>query len=205
MVNIIRKDDIMYNYKDINIINEKAKFYAKELWDMSFDLPIDINTRLRSTYAWYIHDEKIQLNKNYIYMDEYFLDDTLLHELCHWYCHTTGKLYDDFTRDFEQELRRIGASSTETSIFAGDKYLVLYDYHTYTCEICGNKIETKDYLEDKVEGEIGRKYKIFQCCNSKMKCTNYNKKGEDFIPNDKILSLNSRYKEYLKSEYNKSA
>ncbi|WP_137743338.1 SprT-like domain-containing protein [Robertmurraya siralis] len=44
------------------------------------------------------------------------IEDTLLHELCHWYLHTNGKNYRDRDRRFALELIRVGAKPSGTKV-----------------------------------------------------------------------------------------
>lgn len=74
--------------KFIEYINKKAKIYTKRLWNIEFDGILKINNRLRSTFAWFVQNENtIEFNKQLLNLsDEYklFIDEVLLHELCHW-------------------------------------------------------------------------------------------------------------------------
>ena len=93
---------------------QRAKFFAKILWHRNFNLPIKINKRFRVTLGLYYYGHSIELSHELL-EDEYLLNDTLLHELCHWYCDTSFKESKDGSDDFERELRRIGATSTRTT------------------------------------------------------------------------------------------
>lgn len=93
-------------------LTKRAKFFSDTLWHKKCNLPIKINGRYRSTMGAYHEGQKIELAR-FVLSDEYILSDTLLHELCHWYCDEIGVNSDDGACDFERELERIGASSTE--------------------------------------------------------------------------------------------
>lgn len=177
------------------ILNQKAKFYAKHLWDLDFQLPVKINKRLASTLGRYGQTE-IDLAAR-ILVDEYFTDDILLHELCHWYCHIIGEKYDDHTYFFEQELERIGASSSYTMDIRNGQSVYLYPYGCFVCKHCPREVETKDYLEDRVEGVIGRSIKTFDCCNNKMVFKGLKYVLEEYMPTSKIVALNSLFKNEL--------
>jgi hypothetical protein len=111
-----------------------------------------------------------------------------------------GKRYKDYENDFENELERIGSTSSyyggyQTTTLNNQKMLgYQYHYLGYTCEVCGKHFKTTEYLEDKVEGEIGRKYKNYLCCNTKMKVDTSDYLVEEFRPSEKLLSLNGKYK-----------
>lgn len=178
----------------LNLLNDKARFYTKELWETNLTIPIKINTRLRTTHGRYCFSH-IDLSKN-ILNEGYLVDDTLLHELCHWYCHISGKQYDDYSKDFEDELKRIGASSTETTIIENGK--ILYNYRTgcYSCGICNSEFETNDFLENKVEGKIGTPIKKYTCCNENMEFLGVRFIPGVYVPNEKVLNLITKYKNH---------
>lgn len=96
-------------------LTKRAKFFAKKLWHRNYNLPVVINGRFKTTLGRYYYWHSIELSSELL-DDEYLLNDTLLHELCHWYCHTGNKQYEDGSEDFEKELRRIGATSTKEEI-----------------------------------------------------------------------------------------
>lgn len=181
---------------DIKLLNNKAVFYAMELWGKIFNLPVVVNKRLRSTLAWYIPNKSIELSKEII-NEKYTLDDILIHELCHWYCHTNYKKWDDYTKDFEDELNKVGASSScKFSNSKDGKLLYDYEYGVYECKICGKELETKDYLHEKIEGEIGQRIKEYECCNSKMYYSGRKIIPEQYIPNQKLKELVDKFDKY---------
>ncbi len=56
----------MNNKKRLELIKIKAKFYAKEIWGLDFNLDIIINNRLKETFANYIcylPEARIEINK----------------------------------------------------------------------------------------------------------------------------------------------
>lgn len=115
----------MGKYDAINDeLTNRAKFFAKTLWHRNYKLPVRVNGRFRSSLGMYWTDENgnphsIELSKG-VLEDEYVLSDTLLHELCHWYCHARNKRFKDGSKDFEKELKRVGATSTRTDVEVHD-------------------------------------------------------------------------------------
>ena len=71
----------------ITYINNKAKHYVKNLWDIDFDGELKINNRLRSTFSCFLENENsVKFNKQLLDLsDEYklFINKVFLHELCH--------------------------------------------------------------------------------------------------------------------------
>jgi SprT-like protein len=178
-------------------LNNKAHFFTMQLWNKELNIPVVINKRLKSTLGQYCPNKTIEISCR-ILKDVTLTIDTLLHELCHWYCHISNKQWDDRTEDFEEELERIGASSTESTEIINGEYKYIYKYGSYKCNICGKEFKTKDYLEDRQLGEAGRKFKTFECCSEKMKVLGEAYIPEVFILNDKILSLLEKYEFYKK-------
>lgn len=177
-------------------LNKKAKFYARYLWDLELDVPVKINARLKRTEGqlyYGTYKKELQIAKNVLHTG-YLLDDILLHELCHWYCYKTNKDHRDYSTPFENELKRIGASSTGTTELVNGKLMYRYEYGVYKCNICNKKLETKDYIDEK--HQHGRIVKEYNCCNNKMYFSGIKYIPEDFIPNDKILNISNQFKLY---------
>jgi SprT-like protein len=192
----------MYDYKNLEIINDKAKFYTKELWNMDFDLPIIINNRLRSTFAWFT-GRSIEFNKNFETLSEHMIDDILLHELCHWYCKKIGKNNADKTLYFENELIRIGASSSETMELKDGKWIFWHQYYNYKCLKCGK--EMKMSIFDFVDPHYTKWSWQGNCCGQLMNIQGHTYDKNEFKPNHKLLTLNNKYREYYKNKIGISA
>ncbi|MGJ0146899.1 SprT-like domain-containing protein [Staphylococcus hominis] len=113
----------MTNIKTIEYYNEFAKQFVQEMWGQELDIPVEFNNRKRiasGSFDVYTdkHDTqrkghvKIDLvSKNLSSHEETI--EVLKHELCHWYCYTNHLDFYDGDKDFENELSRVGASSTE--------------------------------------------------------------------------------------------
>ncbi len=97
------------------LLTAKAKFYAKELWGVDFDLPIKVNKRFKSTLGRFqVIDDNITIDISVALLDnELLADDILIHELCHWYCYTSGLNFYDGSKDFKRILRETGATESQ--------------------------------------------------------------------------------------------
>ena len=186
---------IIYNYRDISIVREKAKFYASELWDLNFNIPIIFNGRLKTTMGLFESDRnnkpvQIELAKHIFdeYHDELIVDDTLLHELCHWACLIIGKNNKDGSRDFEKELRRVGANSTRSSSRGGI-------YHYGNCKKCGRKIIEEINLTI-LNRRLNTNCCISRCCHCQIIYGGTITKKVYYKPNKKLIELNNKFKEY---------
>lgn len=152
-------------------VTNLTRSLAKEIWNISFDLPITFSGRMTSTLGYfqrkydYISGEmkphKIQFSKHLIngnYKLE-TVESVIKHELTHWYIYTTiGEGYRDGEYEFEQELKRIGSHSTHTIKRSGNLYIGI-------CEKCG-KIVIKKRTEKSAINACN-KY-ISGCCNKKI-------------------------------------
>lgn len=184
---------------------DKAKFYSKELWNLEYDGEIAINKRLRSTHAWYIEwDNKIEFNKIFLSLNnEYFLDETLIHELCHWYCHKIKVNSNDGDYEFEKEIYDCGSRSTETSYIENGDIILEDSEAWFYCKNCSNGIK-KHYKIKKGE-RINHYRERYE--DAKPKCqncghilnyyceANHNERWVKYYPRTKLIELNNKYKE----------
>jgi predicted SprT family Zn-dependent metalloprotease len=198
----------MYNYKSLEIINDKASFYSKECWNKDLEVRVLVNDKLKVTEAWYYSMIKdgskfIELNPNYIDYNEYLLDDLLLHELTHCYCESIGQKKGDGTTFFEHELRRVGATSTKTIRFENGIWLYENREIEFYCRKCKNKVKINIF---DIEYPHNFNYRRnFECCGAKMYFNTVIRWEEEFKPNHKLLALNNKYKEYYKNNLGISA
>lgn len=183
----------MYDYKDLNIINMKAKFYSKELWDENFDIPIKQNNRLKRCLAWFkwFRDNgetmieiagKLLKNKH----NELTIDAVLIHEMCHWHSHKNKLVNYDLSKEFQELVINCGGSLSNEITSVKDKY---YGY----CPECDKEYLLRGYKEGK----------IYYCFKHGCKIQ-YTRMEEDFdkyIPRDKLIELNNKFKEYYKNMY----
>lgn len=184
----------MYDYKNLGIMELKAKFYSKELWGISCDLPIVINNRLRTANAR-IDFETIELNKNYVNISEFMLDDILLHEMCHWYCYTIGQDYRDHSLFFEKELMRIGATRTDSIYFDKKEWFYLNRDYIFRCKKCNKIIRINEFGFNNPHKEM---YGYSECCKIPMRYDKEIRWWDIYKPNYKLLILNGKFQNKIK-------
>jgi len=180
----------------LNVVVQKAQFYAKELWDLDFDLPIVLNGRYKSVMgSVHYKDREGKIPEKLVLAEFLFdgkhneltLDDTLLHELCHWYCSVSGKESRDNSRDFETELYKIGASSTGTAYHVGTSYIG-------KCKKCGKEVIEKNskYILSKY---LNTDRYWTRCCNAQMVDGGIKETKDINKVSDKVNELNRKFKE----------
>lgn len=192
------KGDIMgIDFKlEEQILNQKAKFYVKEIWGVDFNIPIKLNGRLKTTLGntiitWVLGDKskvtEINITKS-LYTslhDEHIVDDVLIHELCHWYCIENNLPSSDGDEYFENLLDELGCTSTREIRRSGNMYLIV-------CNSCSKVVALKSSYNS-VKKCID-KYRS-KCCKDSL---GYG--GTEFIPSkykptDKIKRLVKKYNE----------
>lgn len=184
---------------NISLIKEKAKFYAKEIWNLEFNLPIEINGRYKNVMGsvQYKRNTKKEIPEKLIlarclFEDDYnelTIEDVLLHELCHWYCSITGKQSRDGSRDFENELCRIGVSSSGSTSGAGL-------YYVGKCEKCGQEILKRKNKNILIKYFKNNNY-LTICCHSQIIDGGTIIIKDTYKVSDKVKNLNKKFKEYL--------
>lgn len=181
----------MSNFLELDIIHKKAKFYAKELWDVDFDIPIVFNKRLKRTSAQF-YKNKIELGTIVYLMNELEFDDLLLHEMCHWYCEKIGKPDNDHDYYFEMELLNIGASSTERTELKGEELIYWNPYLLFKCLECGSESEISPYdIDDPHNTNWSWQT---ECCGRLRNTRGRSYKKGKFEPNKKLFKLNNKFK-----------
>ena len=113
----------MTNIKTIEYYNEFAKEFTKTTWGRELDIPVEFNNRKRIASGSFVvyTDKNDTQRKGHVKIDLVSKNlssheetiEVLKHELCHWYCYTNHLDFYDGDKDFENELSRVGASSTE--------------------------------------------------------------------------------------------
>lgn len=162
---------------DLATITKKAKTFVKELWNIDFDISIELSGKMTSTlgYVAYKYNRinrteipiKMKIASRLVSGDykEETIDGVILHECCHYALMKLGKPASDGHPVFEAELKRIGASSTGTIKNAGE-------LHTFCCSKCGqtlggfNDTRAKNLLR-KVNDPF--RYPISKCCKARIK------------------------------------
>lgn len=119
-----------------------AKEFLKE-YDLDLEIPIKFNPRSSRTLGCYVFNygkgnkivpKSIELSqKMLISSPREQVIDVLKHELVHYAFSVLGKKFSDGDKEFEDELKRRGVSSTR--FYKGNGFA-----HIYECNICGKRI-----------------------------------------------------------------
>lgn len=125
---------------------DKANSMALEHWGGSWRYAADrvgkirvyVNNRLKKSMGRFIicriEGVFIEIAGDTLkYGSKDIIEDTLLHEVCHNVLYAFELPYSDGSKEFESELRRIGASSTETNIVGL--------YYTHECDCKDNEFQ----------------------------------------------------------------
>lgn len=153
-----------------------ARELAQEHWGMKLNIPVVENGRLTRSLGLFYYDydqndrKKIiplrieiakRLLKNY---ERETIVGVLKHELCHWALGVQGKPFNDGHPVFENELKRVGASSTFTIQLAGTIYTVLCS----KCKKQRQSGDSKGRLNKFVDGKRKSSRYTSGCCSAKM-------------------------------------
>ncbi|MFJ8247342.1 SprT-like domain-containing protein [Peribacillus asahii] len=118
-------------------LEQEARKFLKEAYNLELEVPVLINGRLKSTYGRFVHNRvqkrpvKIEISKNYIEHQEFeTVRETLLHECIHYALYMKGLPYKDGHPVFEAELKKWGSHSTGTVKYHGKVV-------QYACPSCG--------------------------------------------------------------------
>ncbi|MNV04252.1 hypothetical protein D3C71_945430 [compost metagenome] len=180
-----------FTERDLNII---ASDFATRYFEMKFNISVKINGRKNgSGLGAFRHKVKIkqsvrlEFSKRYVeqYCDENVID-VLLHELSHWYCYESDKPYKDGDSYFENQLRRVGATSTNVVLHAGDMYVLL-------CEKCNQKVgevnsvrKLSKYIRGYTKGKRRTVNHVTYCCNAGFKQGGVYRVEDKYVANEKI-------------------
>jgi len=113
-----------------------------EYWGMNCQIPIEINAKMKKTLGMYIYEEEkgiviprsIHLSKEMIdNAEKTVIEHILKHEICHYILSLKNIPFMDGQKEFENELKRIGAPSTRTITI---EYRILCECceRTYRCK-----------------------------------------------------------------------
>lgn len=163
-------------------VKEKCRVWAKEIWGLNFDLPVEFSGRMTRTLGYYryrilgsrIIPVKLQFAKSLLNGDYKIdtVDSVILHELCHWALSQLNKPFSDGHPVFEAELKRIGASSTRTINQAGNLYEV-------KCSCCGSVV-AKVRKESQVKKYTSPRY-TSRCCKARLIAGGFIKKEDTYV------------------------
>ncbi|HLQ96685.1 MAG TPA: SprT-like domain-containing protein [Pseudogracilibacillus sp.] len=117
-----------------------AAHFLQEHYHISLSIPVERNNRLKSTHGRFVmknnRPQKIELAGhllNYGAVD--YIYGVLKHECIHYALFVLGKGHMDGDPVFEAELKKYHAPMTRT--------LKIGNYIVFTCDHCGNRIETR--------------------------------------------------------------
>lgn len=101
-----------------------CKDFLEEEYGLPFTIPVTVNARLSRTFGRFIYNRKeqkpvgIEINKKFLIGGKITdIQDVLKHECVHYALFAKGKPYRDGERYFENELARLGVSSSNTIEF----------------------------------------------------------------------------------------
>lgn len=156
---ILRESQLKTLVNDISI----------EIWNKEVTIPIETSKRLKTSLGYFMttvgqNAKAVKLVFSHELIDGTYklvtLVDVIKHELAHYHLFIQGvKGYSDGNREFENELKRIGAHSTRVVSGAGK-------YHVCYCSCCGKLIMKGS--EKKVKNRCTKSY-ISGCCRTKIR------------------------------------
>lgn len=126
----------MSYWKAEKLMTEFAREFLKNEYGLKLDIPIKVNPRTSITHGMFYFNPKdniavrISISKSMIeYNEESFAISTLKHELVHYALFELGLPYHDGDKEFEKELKRVGASSTGVRVSINKEEI-------YECKKC---------------------------------------------------------------------
>lgn len=125
------------NNQELQSLTEK---WSLEYFQRPFKHRIFFNARLRTTGGRYhLADHHIDINPlMYTEFDTQNLKRVVLHELCHYHLHLTGRDYRHRSQDFRQLLAAVGGSRYAPATSKAKRRQRHYWY--YQCTGCGIRI-----------------------------------------------------------------
>jgi SprT-like protein len=165
-----------------------VKHLAKELFNMEFNAPIEINGRLTRALGRYVSRRnrtavKLELAARLLtnYNDA-TIESVIKHELCHWYLCVTNKPFHDGDPTFEALLRKVGAHSTGVIKLAGE-------VHEMRCQVCDKvaaSSNSKGKLNKYIENRRGYKTR---CCRADLYYSGVSHIEDKNTPQEKVTKL----------------
>lgn len=117
--------------EELQALTEKL---SMERFGRPFAHQVFFNSRLRTTGGRYhLRDHHIDINPKMAAADPQVLTGVILHELCHYHLHLTGRDYHHRSRDFKVLLQRVGGSRFAPAVGTIKGW-------EYQCQGCGVKI-----------------------------------------------------------------
>ncbi len=152
------------NREIVNLTRE----LSKEIYNTEFIYPITVSARMTNTLGYFQYRRmKGQILPTKIQFSAFLIDgrhnlstikSVIKHELAHWYLAITGQRFSDGDYVFEKEIKRIGASSTNTIQSCGTM-------HTAVCSKCGS-VRYRNYSETRAKNY--GKNRTSGCCGARI-------------------------------------
>lgn len=146
----------------ITSLQQFANGWLRENYQLTLDVPLEINGRLSRALGRFVYNrheqrpKKVELSKRLLqYYPEETILDVLKHELVHYACYVKGEPHDDGHPHFEGELRKHGVTGTGIIKAKGL-------FHKYSCNSCGGTFTRRNRISPQ---RMSRS--ITNCCNSK--------------------------------------
>lgn len=178
----------MYDYKNINVITEKANYYANELWGVNLNIPVKRNNRLSRSLGRYIWEDykglEIEIAGKMFVNDynELTVDGVIVHELCHWYCHLNKLDWDDSSVAFQDFVVKSGGILCK-------HIKPVFNAYFGKCPVCNKEYRLYGYKDGKINKYTG-------CCGNKLVFSRVEKYEDIFVPSELLINLNKNFKEY---------
>ena len=123
-------------------LQELTEKWSMESFHRPFKHQIFFNSRLRTTGGRYhLNDHHIDINPlMYTEFNLANLKRAVLHELCHYHLHLTGRDYRHRSTDFRRLLARVGGSRFAPATSKAKTRRTSRHYWYYQCTGCGIRI-----------------------------------------------------------------
>ena len=152
----------------IQRLTEFANNWLQKTYGIRLEIPIEIRSSLKRTLGYFQHKQdavkepiKIALaSRLFTHYPKEVVYDVLKHELVHYALYMLGKPHKDGHPYFENELKRLGVSSTGT-------YQAKGFYHVYRCSSCNRVISHRARRITKLESYRSG------CCMAELKYDGY--------------------------------
>ncbi|GAA0357958.1 SprT-like domain-containing protein [Bacillus horti] len=155
--------------KTINVDSEKLEDLSQKLslhfWGKRCDIPVLWNGRLTKSMGRFMFSSRgrtrtalrIELSKHAVrFIPPEIFIAVLLHELCHYHLFIQGQPFEDGHPVFEEELRRVGAISTNV-VQLPQKGFELYCSKCHERLGSRKRMNTKHYLSACCKAQILKK------------------------------------------------
>lgn len=182
----------MYDYKSLDIINQKAIYYANELWEAELNIPLKRNNRFSRSLGRYLweNDEGVSIEiSGRMFVNDYnelTIDSVLIHELCHWYSHISGSEWNDSSKAFQELVVKCGGSLCKEIKPAFKAYYG-------KCPKCGKEYRLYGYRADKKSTYTG-------CCGKGFEISRVVEHKDKYIPKEFLIGLNTKFQNFYSNK-----